>query len=146
MDSGHMDELESKDFWKLIAGAMLGSGVYRRTFECSLDPTLVIKVEQNEGCFANVREWQHWQDWQHCLSVADWLAPCVNISPNGKFLLQRKTTPLKMDKLPAKLPAFLTDRKTANYGYLGKRLVCHDYAGLIVTVKENLTKARWTDA
>lgn len=143
--NGHMNEWQSADFWKLIAGDLIGEGVYRRTFECKLDPSLVIKVETSTGTFCNIQEWTTWDNWSRCLSVADWLAPCVSISPNGLFLLQRKTTPLDLKKLPTRLPAFLTDRKTANYGMLGKRLVCHDYAFTLATYKENLTKVIWHD-
>lgn len=143
---GHMNDWQSADFWKLVAGDLIGEGVYRRVFNCALDPSLVIKVETTTGNFANVAEWNTWTNWQHCLSVADWLAPCVSISPNGLFMLQRKTTPLNMDRLPSHLPRFLTDRKTSNYGMLGKRVVCHDYAYTVMTMKEQLTRARWTDA
>lgn len=142
---GHMDEWQAADFWKLIAGPKLGEGVYRRTFECALDPSLVIKVEQEEGCFANIHEWEVWRTWSDHAPTAKWLAPCVKISPNGKFLLQKRTKPLDKDNLPKQLPNFLADRKTGNYGMIGKQVVCHDYA--FVFFKTNLTmgKVHWTD-
>lgn len=134
------------DWWELCAGDFLDEGVHRHTYACAFHSGLVIKVEQNKGQFANVKEWDFWQEWQFCHPVANWLAPCVAISPNGKFLLQRKTRPLKMSQLPKELPRFLTDRKLANYGLLGNRVMCHDYAATIKTVRWDLTRARFRDA
>jgi len=44
---------------------------------------------------------------------------------------QRKTQPLysRHEKhIPDKIPAFFTDVKPDNWGWIGNQLVCHDYA------------------
>lgn len=133
------------DFWKLMApGTKLGSGVYREVFALEHMPDYVIKVEQEPGCFHNVREWDTWQALQSAPKWRRWLAPCLAISPGGLFLIQRRTTPvLTIKEMPAKVPAFLTDRKLGNYGRLDGRIVCHDYALTIVDYPLRQTKGNW---
>lgn len=131
------------DFWRLMTGPLLGSGCYRKVFALNHNPSLVVKVEQEEGCFHNVREWDTWQTLQSAPKWNVWLAPCVAISPGGKYLLQVRTDPVRLNELPEKVPAMFTDRKVGNWGRLGKRFVCHDYALTIVDYSLRRTKANW---
>ncbi|ABF63541.1 hypothetical protein TM1040_0808 [Ruegeria sp. TM1040] len=135
------------DVFRMLCGEMLGSGAAREVFECAYDPSLVVKIENAAGSFQNIAEWQMWWDAQHIPHAAEWLAPCVSISPCGIVLIQKRTTPAK--RYPEKLPAWLTDTKRTNYGMIGKRFVCHDY-GVHLMCNSGLSKRKrkveWWDA
>lgn len=144
-DKGWFNEAEANDLWRLLTGKCLGEGCYRKVFEFRYDPSLVIKVEQEEGCFHNVREWDAWQTLEHAPKWRRWLAPCVAISPRGNFLLQRRTTPVAMKDMPRLVPAFFTDKKVGNWGRLNGRIVCHDYANSTVDYSLRLVKGAFWD-
>lgn len=135
--------LESDDFWRLVVGELLGEGLYRRTYACTLDPSLVVKVEKSDGCFHNVREWDVWQTIQYAPKWRRWLAPCVRISPKGEYLLMKRTEPVMRGLLPEKVPSFLTDLKPGNFGRLDGKIVCHDYATPIIDLSLRLKRAKW---
>ena len=116
-----------RDLTNMICDEELGRGIGRVVYACSLDPSIVIKIEQGGGSFQNVLEWETWQQLAHT-RVARWLAPCVNISPCGIVLLMKRVTPLPHDlKNGTRIPEFLTDRKRSNYGMIDGRVVCCDY-------------------
>ena len=52
-----------------------------------------------------------------------------------------RTQPMRPGEEPEKMPAWLTDHKRANYGRLGKRIVCHDY-GTNLLLDHGAFKAR----
>ena len=59
---------------------------------------------------------------------AKWFAPCVDISPSGHFLIQKKCKPLIDIKcLPKNIPGFFTDVHWNNFGMLNGKFVCFDY-------------------
>lgn len=116
------------DFVNLFRGERLGVGYYRAVYAHALDPTLVIKIQQPDATFSNVREWDLWQEVRTQPRLAAWLAPCVAISDCGLVLIQKRTAPVLQRELPKQVPMFLTDLKRANWGRLGRRVVCHDYA------------------
>lgn len=123
-----------EDALNLLCGKELGSGIHRTVFEYRIDPTLVVKVEKDDGWrqFANVREHQFWADHQYYQPVAQWLAPCRYLSPDGYISLQQRARPvIEGDALPDKLPKFLTDIKRENFGWIDGRLVCVDYAAVV---------------
>lgn len=135
-----------EDAFNLLCGAKLGSGIHRDVFECRLRPDLVVKVEQQNEWryFSNVHEMKFWDDNQHYKKVADWLAPCEYLSPDGRILLQRKVRiATSLDELPKQIPAFLTDIKPCNYGWLEGRLVCVDYAMTVDKANLRLKKVEW---
>jgi len=105
----------------------------------------VVKVESDEEhrSFANVFEWQNWTDNQFDKRIADWLAPCVSISPCGLILLQKRIEPLRVSERPEKLPAFLTDIKDANFSMYEGRVVASDYSTIIASIGTRLKKAEW---
>lgn len=139
-----------RDAFNMLAGDEIASGAYRTVYECKLRPDLVVKVEQHIDngyrTFHNVREMDFWQYNEYYAKVANWLAPCRYISPDGHILLMDKATPItSRDKLPEKLPSFLTDIKAGNFGYINNKLVCVDYALNINNPSIRLRKANFHD-
>ncbi|HYH16126.1 MAG TPA: hypothetical protein VD794_12945 [Flavisolibacter sp.] len=123
-----------EDAFNLLCGEKLGKGIHRTVYECKIRPDLVVKVEHEENYrfFSNVFEQKFWDDNQNYKKVADWLAPCEYLSPDGRILLQRRVKIVtEVDKLPDKMPSFLTDFKPSNFGFLNDKLVCVDYALVI---------------
>lgn len=138
------NEAISHDLIRSLCGAHLGAGIHRTVYEYNLDPDkYVIKLQPcNNG--TNRREYDLWNEIKWYTGKLDyvkkWFAPCVWISPNGRVLVQRRTkviSPKDHHKLPDKIPAFLTDTKYANLGFIGKQLVSHDYA---MVLRGNFTK------
>lgn len=135
-----------EDAFNLLCGKLLGEGIHRKVFECRIRPDLVVKVEHDTDWryFANVLEMRFWDDHQYFDKVAQWLAPCEYMSPDGRILLQRRTLPIvDSSALPAQLPAFLSDVKVDNFGMLDGRLVCVDYAMTIPNPSTRLKKVDW---
>lgn len=109
-------------------GEKIGEGLYRKVFVHNNNPELVIKYEENG--FNNIKEWEIWQELQHWTNkVPLFFAPCVDISPDGRYLIQKRTLPATHEEYPQYVPPFLFDRKYSNYGKYDGRIVCHDYAG-----------------
>lgn len=125
-----------------MVGAFIGEGAHRRVFTLAQNDDLVIKVEQHQHDFHNIREWHNWHEIQGT-GLEKWFAPCVAISSNGRFLLQKRTVPVSIRELPKKVPACLTDKKTPNFGLLDKRVVCHDYAFMIFSFSGRLIKPNY---
>lgn len=143
---GHQDRTFEDAFNFLCMGDALGQGIHRKVFQCRFRSDLVIKVEDNGDAahrsFANVREFDFWGAWQHYKPVADWLAPCEYLSPDGRLMAQRRVDRIPQGyKLPEQLPGFLTDHKESNFGLLDGRLVCVDYAAVNLTAPMKLKKA-----
>lgn len=136
-----------EDAFNLLCGDKIGSGVHRNVFACRLRPELVVKVEIDGGqwrYFANAQEMKFWSDQQHYPKVADWLAPCDYMSPDGRILLQRRADPIRStDTLPENIPSFLNDIKRENFGFLNGRLVCVDYAMHVDNPNLRLKKITW---
>lgn len=135
----------AREFYDLVVGEQLGVGVSRVVYVYRPDPSLVVKFETSaDREFQNVAEWHAWG------RVADgresvWLAPCVSISDCGSVLIQRRTSPVALGDLPARLPAWMTDRKRSNFGLYEGRVVAHDYGMLWPSFGARLTVARWRD-
>ncbi len=105
--------LHKEGFRMLCDDELIGFGMSREVFNSPLFPDCVVKVEDGDKSFQNVIEWNTWlrvKGTKH----SKWFAPCVAISPCGAVLLQKKTLPVL--KYPKKLPPFLGDTKTSNYG------------------------------
>lgn len=132
-----------EDCFNLLCGEKIGSGQYRDVFKCKIRPDLVVKVEhQAFRGFANILEQRFWDDNQYYNDVSKWLAPCEYLSPDGRILLQAKCDPIRLDdKLPEKVPAFLTDIKRENFGLLEGKIVCVDYAITIPNPSVRMVKA-----
>lgn len=116
----------SSDLFRFCIGNFLGGGAFRSVYDFPLIPNTVIKV-CNDLHFANVVEWEIWQKAKD-QKYRKWFAPCLYISPEGRFLIQRKVKTLPDNfKQKMKLPQFFTDIKMDNFGLIGKQVVCHDY-------------------
>lgn len=114
-----------------LLGEHLGSGTFRDVYEYGLDKDWVIKVENGDSEGDNWAEWRIWYAVKDRTDgTKDWFAPCSWISNDGKLLIQKRTKPLrtKYKKIPEKIPSFFTDIKDSNFGWIGNRLVCHDYS------------------
>lgn len=135
-----------EDAFNMLCGELLGEGVHRKVFACKLRPELVVKVEYGDKMrhFANVMEMQFWDANKYYAKVSDWLSPCEFMSPDGRILLQRRADKLPLNyKFPEKIPYFLTDLKRDNFGLIGDKLVCVDYAITISNPLTRLKKAEW---
>lgn len=141
-----MHNLIHEDAFNLLCGKLLGEGIHRKVFECKLRDDLVVKVEFETDYrpFANVLEMRFWNDHEHCKKVADWLAPCEFMSPDGRVLLQQRARPIvDADVLPAQVPSFLSDLKLENFGIIAGRVVCLDYARTIPNPSIRPKKVTW---
>ena len=127
----------------ILCGAYIGSGVYREVFKNRMDPSTVVKVEQEGENFANILEWEVWQQARHAPALAKWFSPCRFISPSGAVMIQAMTTPCLKRDLPRRVPGFLTDMKQDNRGWLDGRVVCHDYGNILIGGGAALKKADW---
>lgn len=133
----------------LLLGKYISSGQYRDVFEYYLDKNYVVKVEKDDtNGFYNVKEFEMWclvKDYEN--NTKDWFADVKAISENGKILIQKRT--FEKDKEPPKeVPQFFTDLKLENFGWIGNRFVCHDYADCLVRLgyfgfKDKMQKANW---
>ena len=114
------------DFLRLFCGDLIGEGVGREVYEYAMDPTKVIKVETTARSFQNVIEWETWRDLEGT-EYAKWLAPCRQISDCGIVLIQDRVEPMRANHKRRKLPSWLTDFKTDNYGVIRDQVVACDY-------------------
>lgn len=130
------------EFSDLVLGKILGHGISRNVYECKFDPTIVIKHEVGSG-FQNVTEWKIWEEVQYT-PMAKWFAPCLYISPNGLWMVQKRVSFMDHDKYPKRIPEFLNDIKYSNYGKIGKSFVCFDY-GTIKTIRTRSLKLKKVD-
>jgi len=116
------------DFTDLFVGAHIGQGTSRSVYEYRLNPKWIIKIDRS-GQFCNVSEWDIWHNYKHIPEYAKFLAPCIHLSSCGRVMIQERTKPVKNIKdLPKEIPNFFSDFKIQNWGMIGKRFVCHDYA------------------
>lgn len=117
-----------EEYKDVLLGKKIGRGAYRDVYECSLNKKYVVKVENENNGFANMREWKVWEEVQYT-PFEKWFAPCLMISNNGLILIQEKVK--HSEDLPDKIPYFFTDIKPENFGYIGKKFVCCDYGSLM---------------
>ena len=115
---------------RFLLGDKIGSGQFRAVYSFDFIPNSVIKVCTKESP-ANIIEMEVWK-LAKGTTYEKWFAPCLYISPEGSFLIQKKCKPIpESGKLPKNIPSFFADVKRANWGYIGKQLVCHDYQFII---------------
>lgn len=134
---------------RLMLGKELGKGFSRRVYVNNLDKTQVIKYEDKGGhLHQNVMEWVAWTraiDWYP--DMARWLAPCFHLSDDGKYLIQARVTPVPIEKLPDRMPAWMNDFKIENFGRYKGRIVCCDYGIIISTLMDRrpkgMQRAHW---
>lgn len=135
-----------RDLMNMMRGEKLGSGVARNVYVNALNTEQVLKFENAACSFQNIKEWETWRYWRHHEPVARWLAPCIDISPNGVVLIQARCEPLPASyKMPKTLPQFLTDLKRANFGLYKRRLVAVDYGTTIHEFRVKMRRAYWPE-
>jgi hypothetical protein len=121
------------DFFDFFCGELLGEGAFRTVYTYGLNRDWVVKIARVKdtglGRFDNIAEWDIYQNLKvHHPELLKYLAKPLHISSCGRVMIMERTTPLTdKDKLPKKIPAFLTDIKEDNWGRIGRRIVCHDY-------------------
>ena len=119
----------ARDLFNAMIGKRLGGGVSRVVYEAMLNDKYVLKFEYG-ATFQNVMEWEIWSAVEKDDSPGSakhWLAPCQAISPNGLILIQRKTTPLRQEEMPEKVPSWACDVGLKIWGMLDGKPVLHDY-------------------
>ena len=124
-----------------LLGKKIGSGECRAVYQHNWDKNWVIKVEPN-NTECNTTEFMLWDEIRGLKNelawVKDWFAPVIWMSPNGKILCMQKTSEYPKNKKlerPKEIPAFFTDVKWDNFGWIGNRFVCHDYGFLYKFIK-----------
>ena len=138
-----------KEVLDSLCGRLIGSGSYRRVYECAINNRWVVKIEKNfNNSFSNAEEYGVWEGAKEMKDsfYKNWLAPCHFISPNGRVLIQSKTRQALPHEYPTEIPAWFTDMKLTNYGMIGKKFVCHDYGNnklLDSGFVKRMRKARW---
>lgn len=118
------------DFVTCLCGEFISAGTFRSVFNHNLDGGYVVKVEpQNTSC--NLVEYMIYEEVHHLTGdldwVKDWFCPVTWISPNGRILVMKKTRQYENRKKPEKVPKFLWDVKSENFGWVGNKYMCHDY-------------------
>ena len=138
-----MNPNQLNDLKRMLLGEHLGAGQYRQVYANRLDPNTVVKIEEDDGCFHNVLEWNIWREVEHMPALAPWFAPCHHISPCGLILIQSRTTPIQARDLPKQIPNIFTDLKPGNWGWLDGKPVAHDYALHILNLTSRKRKVTW---
>lgn len=139
----------SKFRWReahwMLCGAKIGEGAARKVYHCRTNVNYVVKIETRAQSFQNIAEFETWE-WVQSGPLAKWFAPCEFISPCGLILMQRKVEPVRIAELPKRLPSFLCDLKSENFGIMDGRFVCCDYGTVPSSIKSasrKLVPARW---
>lgn len=131
---------QARDLAYLFLGDIIADGSTRIVYKCLQDSSAVIKHEPKGNRFQNVIEWEVWQTVKGT-KFEKWFAPCIDISSNGVWLIQRRIEPIPKGMFPKKVPAFFTDMKYQNFGMLGKQFVCCDYGTIhIEAMKRSFSK------
>ncbi len=144
-----LERVIEQELFDTLCGELIGSGVSREVYECIIDPTLVVKIEDvSDSDRQNIFEWETWREVKET-TYAKWFTPCVSLTAYGGILLQKRTKkPSKKSIYPKRMPAFLGDFKYTNYGMYKGRLRVHDY-GRNLLMLEGLTgkmrKVDWWD-
>lgn len=147
--SNEYDENELMDF---VFGSQIGFGVHRKVYDFIPNKDYVIKVaKDDDGRAVNLMEARIFNEIRYT-PAEKWFAPVIEVSGRGKYLLQRKIESLPKDQYPEEIPAFFTDTKYQNFGYLkeaGKkgRFVCCDFGSFNIFqgITTKMKKAKWWD-
>ena len=133
------------DLIDLLCSDLLGEGISRKVFLCSLNPDWVVKIETDDNTFQNLVEWKVWLNSQGSKSLSKWLSPYHYFNNSGKILIQSKTIPIRKSDIPDRVPHFFNDEKFENYGILNGQFVCHDYGtlGFVEGMSKRLVKQKF---
>lgn len=130
-----------------ICGEKIGCGMYRDTYLLKSNPDYVVKIERNmsKAAFCNVTEWRNYIENREWKWLAEWLAPCEMISIDGIVLIQQRVRYKTRKDYPKHIPACFTDMKLDNFGWIGDKFVCCDYATLLFYCgqRNKMRYAKW---
>lgn len=147
-DDIHTRPTAARDLVNIICGDYIGRGMSRWVYAFKPDSQFVIKYEPCGDDFQNVLEWRVWETVKNT-PMKKWFAPCLSLSGNGLWLVQRRVTKPAHEKYPDKIPAWFGDTKYANFGMLDGRIVACDYGmpslSRLMARQARLTKAKWWD-
>lgn len=150
-------ESVNTDLIRMFLGEKLGAGGSRSVYEFNPNPEkYVVKIEPL-ATESNANEFLIWAEVCGLMGskswVKDWFAPVLWMSPDAKVLIMERTKQFKYDKngqsipdlRPSKVPDFFMDVKYDNFGYIGDRLVCHDYGYInrFIHYNKKFRKADW---
>ncbi len=138
------NDFNATELFNMMAGKEVGRGCYRTVYVFKPDPTLVLKVAE-EDPRSNVIEHHIWTEVEYAEHLAKWFAPVVSISQCGVYLLQKRVEVGRAQDYPEKIPAWFVDIKRENWGWLEDHWVCCDYGNAILTpgLGKRLKKAEW---
>lgn len=138
--------IKYKELKNLVIGDYIGAGSFRDVYKYKQDDNLVIKCAFDDPQM-NILEMEVWEMVKYT-EIAKWFAPCISISECGMFLIQKKVETGRKKDYPKKIPAFFSDCKYTNYGWLDNKFVCVDYGSFVSTSlnhkwSQRLKKAEW---
>lgn len=140
---------ELPEIRKAICGKRIGMGSSRKVYVLKQNPEYVVKIERYTayGDFTNVMEWRNWLNYKDWKFLGPWLAPCATINVTGTVLIQRRVEFRARKFYPKYIPAFFTDLKLQNFGFIGDQFVCIDYPYFpLQTGKKTMQYAKWWNA
>lgn len=131
-------------------GELLSRGLNRDVYVCKHDPKWVIKIQKTTN-FDNTMEWKIWLSlYRSSSEYKKWFPDCLTITESGLVLVQQRIFHGDIKDYPKKIPYFFTDLKIQNYGWIGGRFVCCDYANvmdnIIRSTSNKLKTAKWWES
>ncbi len=112
--------------FKLKCGKKIGTGSTRIVYEHIDNNDLVIK--KNKGDRHNMCEFLCWELAKK-MKLDHWLAPCVDISKSGNYLIQKRGQPIMDKDIPQNIPEWLKieDRNKKQWVKINNNIVKCDY-------------------
>lgn len=118
-------------------GDYLGEGFRRITYNHIDDESLVIKFLKNIKDDHNRIEFENWENMKNT-ERGKWLAPCISLSEDNRFLIQKKVKVL--DEAPENIPEWIKvlgdyefgGNKSKHWGIYEGRIVLIDYGDKVL--------------
>lgn len=118
-------------------GNYLGEGFRRIVYDHIDDPTVVVKFLKNLKDDHNRIEFENWEKMKGT-DRGLWLAPCISLSEDGRYLIQKKVEVL--DGAPENIPDWIKvlgdysfgGNKSKHWGKFDGRIVLIDYGDKIL--------------
>ena len=107
--------INSWDSLSDLCSEKIASGSTRDVFVFAKNPNYVVKVERYPRTFTNACEWNNWEYLKYHPELNKWLAPCLDISDDGKYLIQQRVTHALTNEYPDKIPSVFIDLKDTNF-------------------------------
>ena len=130
-------------------GDLISRGLNRDVYVLKYNPKWVVKIQRTVH-FDNVVEYKIWDAVRFAPADSKWFAECLTISETGLVLIQRRIEHKSISEYPKKVPYYFTDFKIQNYGWVGDRFVCCDYANVLDMLTGKMTQktrtAKWWEA